>query len=65
MRQLGDGLCFRKEELLILLIEWATEDFDRGRVPQVDMLSQVDFCERTFPQKTVKMIVPDSLSFTY
>jgi len=48
MCQLGDGLRFRKEELLILLIEWATENFDRGSVSQVEMLSQIDFCEGTF-----------------
>jgi hypothetical protein len=41
------------------------ENFDRGRASQVEMLSQVNVCKAPFAQETVKLIVPDSLPFTF
>ena len=64
MGQLRDGLSFRKEDVFIFLIKRGMENFDSRIVFQVEVLSQIDFCEGPFPQETVEMIVSDALSFT-
>src|SRR5713226_8011704 len=64
MGQLGNGLGFSQEELLILLVEHGMENFDRGIASQVEMLSQVDFRKAPLPQETMQTIVPKPLSFT-
>ena len=63
MLQVGDGTCFFKKVLFILVSQSHLEHFDCSRCVEIYMLAKVDISEASLPKLTDQAVVSKLLTY--